>query len=87
MFFKENYVEINPDPASDDFSRLAGSHKIPYAYWTFGGTSMEEYDDAEKKGKLGELPSNHSALFWPAIEPTLCTGVDAMALAALSYLI
>jgi hypothetical protein len=32
------------------------------------------------------LPINHSAYFAPVIQPTMSTGVDAMVVAALSFL-
>jgi hypothetical protein len=52
----------------------------------YGGTDAQRYDDALKAGKLAELPVNHSSLFAPAIQPTLTTGIDALAAAALTFL-
>ncbi len=38
-----------------------------------------------KEGREGEIPGNHSRFFAPAALPTLRTGVDAMVLAALTF--
>ncbi|PSN70427.1 metal-dependent amidase/aminoacylase/carboxypeptidase [Corynespora cassiicola Philippines] len=63
--------------ACEDFSTLAATHDIPYTYWNFGGSASTE----------GEVPTNHSPFSAPCIEPTLKTGMDAMALAVLSFLL
>jgi hippurate hydrolase len=44
---------------------------VPAVYWFFGGMP-DEVVDAD-----GPVPSNHSPLFAPALEPTLSTGVIA----------
>ncbi|MCJ1307930.1 hypothetical protein MMC25_001578 [Agyrium rufum] len=85
-YFKENATEGTMNSASEDFSNLATSRDIPYLFWSFGGCDPEKWDDAEKNNKLDDIPVNHSALFAPVIQPTIKTGVDAFALAALSYL-
>ena len=69
---------IPAETASEDFSDLATAVDRPYLYWVFGG-----YDD---KAFDHQVPANHSPLFAPVIQPTLQTGVDAMAVAVLSYL-
>ncbi len=87
----------DPDAAplggSEDFSILAteapdksGGKGVPYCYWSFGGTDPEKYEDARRRGRLEDVPINHSAYFAPVIEPTMGTGVDAMVVAALSFL-
>lgn len=84
-YFKDNLVESKPSTASEDFSVLATAVGAPYVYWYFGGVDAAKWEDAKARGKLHELPSNHSALFAPVIEPTLKTGIDAMSLAALTF--
>ncbi|MCJ1282294.1 hypothetical protein MMC26_001617 [Xylographa opegraphella] len=84
--FEDNFWEMSRSTASEDFSVLATAVAAPYAFWTFGGTEPTRWDDAYKKNKLSDLPSNHSSLFAPIIEPTLKTGIDACALAALTFL-
>lgn len=86
----ENYFgslteEMKPDTASDDFCILAPKG-VPYAYWNFGSTDHKVWEAARETGRLNELPGNHSALYAPLIEPTLKTGTDAMAIAALAFL-
>lgn len=71
---------------SEDFSDLATPHDIPYAFWFFGGTDEKKWDDAVKNDTVNLLPHNHSAKFAPVIQPTLKTGADALALAALTFL-
>lgn len=73
--------------ASEDFSILGTSQGRPCAFWFVGGTDPELWDAAERKGTLLEdVPNNHSALFAPVVQPTLRTGVDALCLAALTFL-
>ncbi|KAK5203040.1 hypothetical protein LTR41_011227 [Exophiala xenobiotica] len=72
--------------ASEDFSTLATTVGRPYVYWTFGGIDHQTWDKHEKNDTIDEIPANHSPLFAPAIQPTLRTGVDAMVVAALTFL-
>lgn len=82
--FDPNHTRI---PASEDVSVLAESVRKPCCFWTFGGTEAEEWDRAEKEGKLVEdIPVNHSSYFGPAMQPTLKTGTRAMYAAALTFL-
>ena len=87
----------NPDSpplgGSEDFSILAteapnksGGKGVPYSYWSFGGTDRKLLKEAMEAGKLGDIPINHSAYFAPAIQPTMSTGIDALVVAALSFL-
>jgi len=79
--------DMGQNTASEDFSNLATSIGVPYSYWNFGGTDAQKWDDAVRRGKVASLiPGNHSPFFAPVVEPTLRTGVDAMALAALTFL-
>ncbi|KAJ5190908.1 uncharacterized protein N7498_009893 [Penicillium cinerascens] len=57
-----------------------------YVMWIFGDIDAETWDDAAVNDMVNELPSNHSPYFAPAIQPTLRTGVDALALGALTFL-
>ncbi|KAL4784129.1 hypothetical protein BJX76DRAFT_348045 [Aspergillus varians] len=71
---------------SEDFSTLATSRGIPCCFWFLGGIDAQVWDEALAKGATEEIAGNHSALFAPVIQPTLRTGVDALCLAALSFL-
>jgi hypothetical protein len=59
---------------------------IPYTYWSIGRTDRKVYLTAEKEGRLQDLPSNHSPKFLPPLQPTLRTGTEALATAALAWL-
>ena len=73
----------NPDGvaslASEDFGILASSVGASSMFWFFGGYAKQ---DMEKQ----PVPYNHNAGFAPAIQPTLQTGVDALVVAALTFL-
>ncbi|KAL8655585.1 MAG: hypothetical protein Q9210_000795 [Variospora velana] len=85
-FFKGNAGPFEPIPGSEDFSVLARAIDVPSIFWSLGGCEPAKWDDANKRGALKEIPINHSAGFAPVIEPTLRTGMDALALAALTFL-
>ncbi|TVY89280.1 Hippurate hydrolase, partial [Lachnellula willkommii] len=96
--FSEHFGErLDPDTpplsGSEDFGILAtevpnkdGGRGVPYCFWIFGGSDPKTFEDLKGRGKLDELPSNHSPYFAPVIQPTLSTGVDTLVVAALSYL-
>ncbi|OQD63507.1 hypothetical protein PENPOL_c009G06053 [Penicillium polonicum] len=78
-----------PDIVADDFVLLSlppGGNPIPYVYWNIGMTDPEIWEKADIEGKLRDLPPTHSALYAPVIEPTLQTGIEALALSALTFL-
>ncbi|OBT64483.1 hypothetical protein VE03_05373 [Pseudogymnoascus sp. 23342-1-I1] len=81
--------EMPPDIVADDFVLLAlppGGKPIPYVYWNIGVTDPETWERAHREGKLRDLPPTHSSTYAPAIEPTLRTGIEALALSALTFL-
>ncbi|KAE8448375.1 hypothetical protein EG329_009619 [Mollisiaceae sp. DMI_Dod_QoI] len=93
QFGHDFFRNIDRVSASEDFSILAteapnkeGGIGVPYCFWNFGGTDPELWEDASKRGKLDEIPSNHSPLFAPVIQPTLKIGMEAFVVAAMSYL-
>ena len=51
-------------------------------YWIVGGVDPQTYTEAEKAGRLNDLPSNHSPEFAPVINPTLRVGIESMLAAA-----
>lgn len=71
---------------SEDFGLLGSAVDRPYCFWFFGGHDQEHWDQLEQEDKLDQIPTNHSPFFAPALQPTLTTGVDAMLVAALTYL-
>jgi metal-dependent amidase/aminoacylase/carboxypeptidase family protein len=92
-FGKKHDADCAPLGGSEDFSILAteapnkeGGKGVPYSYWMFGGTDPEKFKDAVDRNDLHSIPINHSGYFAPVIQPTMSTGVDAMVIAALSFL-
>ena len=67
-----------------------GCHRVrmdPNRSFRYGGTDPEIWDKYEAEGTLSEkIPINHSGLFYPVIQPTLKTAVDAYAIGALTWL-
>lgn len=85
--FGDSFENTHIWMASEDFSILASSHGRPYSFWLFGGADPEVWAKAEKKGTLlQDIAGNHSAYFAPVIQPTLRAGVDALCLAALTFM-
>jgi len=71
---------------SEDFGILGSHINKPYCFWFFGGHERAMFDDLTKSGKGHTIPVNHSPFFAPVIQPTLTTGVDALVVAAFTYL-
>ena len=71
---------------SEDFGILGSAIDKPYAFWFWGGIDQDVWDKHEKEGRLDEIPVNHSPFFAPAVQPTISTGVDALTVAALTFL-
>ena len=65
------------------FATAAGA---PCVYWLLGGADPAGFDGAttidEIAARSRDLPSNHSPMFAPVIEPTLSTGIEALTAAA-----
>jgi amidohydrolase len=80
--FENDVLQGNPATASEDFSVFARTWKAPLVFWFVGGTDPQKYAEAEKAGRLNELPSNHSPQFAPVLDPTLRVGIEAMLTAA-----
>jgi amidohydrolase len=71
---KENIVIEEPITASEDFSYFVGQG-IPGFYFSLGGADPEMFAEAKAAGTM--LPSNHSPLFAPDVDPALRTGIAA----------
>ena len=61
--------------ASEDFSVIPDAFGIPYTYWGFGGFA-----------EGAPTYPNHNPAFGPVLQPTLATGTEAAAVAALAWL-
>lgn len=84
--FGDAVQEGNPATASEDFTVFARTWQVPSVFWFIGGTDPEASAEAERAGRLNELPSNHSPQFAPVIDPTLRVGVETMLAAAAPWL-
>jgi hippurate hydrolase len=60
--------------ASEDFSYFT-AQGVPSFYFSLGGADPGKYAEAKAAGTT--LPSNHSPLFAPDVDPTLHTGIEA----------
>lgn len=83
----ERVQPAGPTTASEDVSLIPRAWNAPLVYWAVGGIDPRRYDEAEKAGRLNQLPSNHSPEFAPVVSPTLRTGVEAMLAAAGAWLV
>ncbi|MFD4775043.1 amidohydrolase, partial [Streptomyces sp. NPDC058427] len=72
--------------ASEDVGVFGEALGVPTVFWFWGGLEAESTTAALVQGRLDELPGNHSPFFAPVVEPTLSTGVEALVVAALTWL-
>jgi amidohydrolase len=71
---KSHVVIEEPITASEDFSYFV-EQGIPGFYFSLGGADPERFAQAKAAGTT--LPSNHSPLFAPDVDPALRTGIAA----------
>ena len=83
-------VDPGPVTGSEDVGQFATAAGAPCVYWLLGGADPAAFAGAATIAEIAErvraLPSNHSPLFAPVIEPTLTTGVRALVAAAQAWL-
>ncbi|MFI0355764.1 amidohydrolase [Actinomadura sp. 9N407] len=72
--------------ASEDVGVFGEELQVPTVFWFWGGLEAESTVTAFLEGRMDDLPSNHSPSFAPVIEPTLSTGVEALTIAAMTWL-
>ncbi len=75
-----------PASASEDFGCFAVQWHVPSVFWLVGGINPTIYAQAEREGRLSELPTNHDPELAPVIHPMLETGVEALVTAACAWL-
>lgn len=85
-FPADRVQETQPTTASEDFGSFGAEWGAPSVFWFVGGTDPGVYAKAQKEGKIGEIPTNHSPSFAPVIHPTLETGVETLVVAAQAWL-
>jgi len=71
---KNNVVTAPPITPSEDFSYFVQQGVLGF-YFSLGGADPEKFAQAKASGVM--LPSNHSPLFAPDVEPSLKTGITA----------
>jgi hippurate hydrolase len=85
-FFGDRAGTLPLQSASEDFSDIPKALGVPYTYWGIGGVVPATYRAAEQAGRVDQdIPVNHSARFAPVLQPTLDTGTQAMATAAMAW--
>ncbi|WP_435178326.1 amidohydrolase [Actinacidiphila sp. bgisy145] len=86
-YFGDSAQTLDRQTASEDMSEIPKAFGVPFTYWGVGCTDPERYERAVREGTTAaDIPVNHSPAFAPVIQPTLDTGVSAMAVAALAWL-
>ncbi len=71
---KENVAVAEPIMGSEDFSYFI-AQGVPSFFFGLGGAEPQKYAQAKAAGE--NLPSNHSSLFAPDLDPALRTGIAA----------
>src|SRR5579864_908753 len=71
---KDKVVTGEPITPSEDFSYL-DRQSVPGFYFSLGGADPEKFAEAKASGT--HLPSNHSPLFAPDVDPALHAGIIA----------
>jgi hippurate hydrolase len=83
-------LDPGPVTASEDLGLLASASGAPCAYWLLGSADPVLFSGvtslAEAEAIIRRLPSNHSPLFAPTIDPTLRIGITALTSAARAWL-
>jgi hippurate hydrolase len=89
-FGAERVFDPGAVTGSEDVGLFATDAGVPCVYWILGGadpTAFAGAGDAAAIARVVEgLPSNHSPLYAPTIEPTISTGVEALVVAARTWL-
>ena len=85
-FSPERVQETQPTTASEDFGSFGTGWHAPSVFWFVGGTDPGIYANAQKAGKVAEIPTNHNPRFAPVIHPTLEAGVEALVVASKAWL-
>jgi amidohydrolase len=73
--------------SSEDVGNFGLAAGVPTVYWYWGGPDRDRVLAALAAGRFEQdIPGNHSPHFAPMIEPTITTGVEALTVAALTWL-
>ena len=83
-------VDPGPVTGSEDVGAFATAAGVPCVYWLLGGADPAEFTGLASIEQIAEkvrtIPSNHSPLYAPVIDPTLGIGASALVAAARAWL-
>jgi amidohydrolase len=80
-----NVIDGKPEMVSEDFGLFGlEGRQIPIFMFRLGAANPQRLEESRRTGK--PLPSLHSSLFYPEMEPAIRTGVIATTAAALDLL-
>ncbi|HSZ38571.1 MAG TPA: amidohydrolase [Trebonia sp.] len=85
-FGQERLMRMPLVTASEDVGVFGEAVGVPTVFWFWGGLDADTVRTALADGRIDSLPGNHSPHFAPLIEPTLSTGVQALTVAARTWL-
>ncbi|MDN4641113.1 amidohydrolase [Agreia sp. PsM10] len=86
-FGERAVIDYGTISGSEDVSVLSSSASVPLVFWFTGGADPVAFAAATAAGRVEiDIPSNHSPYFAPVIEPTLQRGVEALVVAARTFL-
>ncbi len=89
VFGAGHILDPGSGTGSEDVGRLATAAGAPCCYWLLGGADPALFDGATEMSAMQQVlqsvPSNHSPLYAPVIEPTVRIGVTALVRAAQTF--
>jgi hippurate hydrolase len=86
QFGDERLMPMPLVTASEDVGNFGEAAGVPTVFWFWGGLDTQTVLTAMAEGRLDSLPGNHSPYFAPVVEPTLTTGIEALTVAARTWL-
>jgi hippurate hydrolase len=87
QFGADRIRQLAPAAGSEDVGHFGAALGVPTVFWFWGGGDPEQFKQAMAAGRFDQdVPYNHSPRFAPVPEPTIATGVEALATAALNWL-
>jgi len=87
MLGEDKVFDPGAGAGSEDVGVLAAAAGAPLVYWLLGGTDPSLFTTGTiDDPALRSVPANHSPSYAPAMEPTIGIGVNALVLAAKTWL-